>query len=91
MTPFWTAQPNLALAAAGLWLVLALVIPRLPRLQGGAMPWLLALAGVPILGWLTMHWGPGPGFAGFGIGLLVLARAPLRRRAAMQAPPPEQR
>lgn len=86
------SQPGLALAGAALWLVLALVIPRLQLRHYGALLWLLALAGVPILGWLTMHWGPGPGFAGFGIGLLVLARAPLRRRAAaLQTRPPEPR
>lgn len=76
------SQPNLAVAATLLWLVLALVIPRLSLRHLGAMLWLLALAGVPVLGWVTLHWGPGPGFGSFGLGLVVLARAPLRRRAA---------
>jgi hypothetical protein len=76
------SPPAIAVAATLLWLVLALVIPRLPLRHTGATLWLLALAGVPVLGLLTLHWGPGPGFGGFALGLLVLARAPLRRRAA---------
>ncbi|MFN3524913.1 MAG: DUF2484 family protein [Paracoccus sp. (in: a-proteobacteria)] len=71
---------GLALAVTALWLVLACAIPRLNRRNRQSASWAMALAGVPILGWLTLQWGPGLGILGFALGLLVLYRPPLRRR-----------
>jgi hypothetical protein len=71
---------GLALAVTGLWLVLACAIPRLNRRRRQPASWIMALVGVPILGWLTLQWGPGLGVLGFALGLLVLYRPPLRRR-----------
>ncbi|MFN4060856.1 DUF2484 family protein [Paracoccus hibiscisoli] len=73
-----------SLLLAGLWLALACALPRLPRRWQVGAAWLLVLAGVPALGWLTLNWGPGLGVAGFGLGLLMLLARPTARRA----PPP---
>ncbi|WP_304616532.1 DUF2484 family protein [Paracoccus sp. (in: a-proteobacteria)] len=70
----------LGLTSLGLWLVLACSVPRLPLRGRALFIGALVLAGVPLLGWLTLRWGPGPGVLGFAIGLLVLCRPPLRRR-----------
>ncbi|MFN3273141.1 MAG: DUF2484 family protein [Paracoccus sp. (in: a-proteobacteria)] len=71
---------GLALAALALWLLAACAIPRLRLAHRGVAVWVLVLAGVPLLGWLTLRWGPGLGVLGFALGLLVLYRPPLRRR-----------
>lgn len=70
----------LGLASLGLWLVLACAVPRLPLRGRALFIGALVLAGVPLLGWLTLRWGPGPGVLGFALGLLVLYRPPTRRR-----------
>ncbi|MDO5613028.1 MAG: DUF2484 family protein [Paracoccus sp. (in: a-proteobacteria)] len=64
--------PVAALLASGLWLLMALLIPRVPLRWRVAAVWGMVLTGVPMLGWLTLHWGPGPGIAGFVLGLLAL-------------------
>lgn len=62
------------------WLVVASLIPYLrPRYHFSAS-WLMVALGVPVLGWLTLHWGPGVGVGAFSIGFLVLLRQPLRPR-----------
>ena len=70
-----------SLLLAGLWLALACGLPRLPRRWQAGGAWLLVLAGVPALGWLTLNWGPGLGVAGFGLGLVLLLARPTARRA----------
>ncbi|MDO5632255.1 MAG: DUF2484 family protein [Paracoccus sp. (in: a-proteobacteria)] len=74
--------PVVALLASGVWLLVALLIPFVSLRWRAAVVWGMVLAGVPILGWLTLHWGPGPGIAGFVLGLLALYLPPRRRRDA---------
>ncbi|MDM7255842.1 MAG: DUF2484 family protein [Paracoccus sp. (in: a-proteobacteria)] len=62
----------LAVAITGIWLSLAvLVVRRNGRGRGSAVV-LLVLAGVPLLGWLTLKWGPGPGVLCLMLGLAAL-------------------
>lgn len=66
------------LAAAALWLVAARLIPALrARHRGGAF-WTLVLTGVPLLGALTLHFGPGAGVLGFAVAIAALAFVPLK-------------
>lgn len=70
----------IALAVTGLWLLAAFLMPLLAqRFRGRATVVLIAL-GVPILGWLTLLWGPGIGVASFALGVLALIARPLGRR-----------
>ena len=87
-TPDLAILPLLALAVAAVWLTLACLTPRLQRRWQRRASWALGLAGVPVLGWLTLEWGPGLGVLGFGLGLLLLLGRPTARRrtAAMNAP-----
>lgn len=71
-----TATLVLPLAAFGLWLCLAASLPRLRTSWRLRLFWLLIAAGVPILGWLTLHWGPTAGIGAFAIGLWLLLRPP---------------
>jgi hypothetical protein len=79
------------------WVVLASLIPYLrDRYQFNAS-WLMVALGVPVLGWLTLNWGPGIGVGAFALGFCVLLRQPLRPRQSPAAnlltpapQPPEQ-
>lgn len=67
------------MAVSAGWLLLACLQPYLgPHHRPRAFRALVAL-GVPTLGWLTLHWGPMLGVAGFALGLVLLFRPPLRR------------
>lgn len=73
--------PLTAAAVTGVWLCLACLVPMLaPRWRPRAN-WCLVTFGVPILGWLTLVWGPGIGVLGFALGLLALGRRPPPSRA----------
>ncbi|WP_410216475.1 DUF2484 family protein [Paracoccus sp. (in: a-proteobacteria)] len=78
------SQPVAALVLAGGWLCLAWWLPRLPfRWRRHLLAGLVVL-GVPILGWLTLLWGPGLGVLGLGLGLgLLLSRQRVRRGASV--------
>lgn len=78
-----------AIAAAAAWLVLALSLPFVPRRWRADCFWLAVVAAVPLLGWLTWAWGPGPGVAGFLAGLLALRRGRLVPDSATALPPAE--
>jgi len=80
----WMPVP---VAAVSIWLLLACLMPRLPRRAHRRAGWTLALAGVPVLGLSTLNWGPGAGMLCLGLGLLLLLRRPAPRRAAPAATP----
>lgn len=82
------SPPAAALLLTGLWLCLALLVPRLPRRWYARGRWTLVAAGVPAVGWLTLLWGPGIGFAGFALGVLALAGRQGHQAAASVMPPP---
>lgn len=56
------------------WLVLVWLIPLLRAPHRRAAFAAMVLTGVPLLGWLTLHWGPVVGVTGFALGLLALTR-----------------
>ena len=87
-TPDLAILPLLALAGAAVWLTLACLPPPLSRRWQRRASWVLVLAGVPVLGWLTLEWGPGLGVLGFGLGLLMLLGRPTARRRAARLPTP---
>ncbi|SIS66365.1 DUF2484 family protein [Paracoccus saliphilus] len=62
------------------WMVLAALLPRVAWRYRAPAFWGMIVMGVPVLGWLTLHWGPGIGVAAFAIGLCVLLFQPLRPR-----------
>ncbi|MFV0384021.1 DUF2484 family protein [Paracoccus sp. (in: a-proteobacteria)] len=63
-----------------LWVLLACLIPLLRFGHRAPAIWAMAILGVPVLGWLTLHWGPGIGVAFFALGLALLLRQPRRPR-----------
>ena len=69
----------IALALSGLWLLAAVVLPLLDLRSRHIATWLLVIFGVPLLGWLTLHYGPSAGVLGFLLGTLILLRPVLRR------------
>lgn len=74
----------LTLSAFALWLCLAVVMPWIRTQYRQRLFWALFVTGVPILGWLTLYWGPTAGVASLAIGMWLLFRRPvvsLRRRA----------
>lgn len=73
--------PMTAAAVTGVWLCLACLVPLLAPGRRSTANWCLVVLGVPILGWLTLVWGPGIGVLGFALGLLALSRRPMRPRA----------
>ncbi len=75
--------PILTIAGYAAWLCLAMLMPRITLRHGSRLFWALVIAGVPILGWLTLYWGPTAGVAGFALGLLLLFR---RLGASMRRP-----
>ncbi len=79
-------MPLLALVVAVVWLALSCLTPRLQRRGQRRASRALVLAGVPVLGWLTLEWGPGLGVLGFGMGLLMLLTRPTARRPVPPVP-----
>lgn len=65
---------NGAIAAAAAWLCLALALPAVRARWRVHCFWGAVAIAVPLLGWLTWAWGPGPGVAGFVGGVLALQR-----------------
>ncbi|MCQ0970788.1 DUF2484 family protein [Paracoccus sp. TK19116] len=76
------------LAASGaivaLWALLAALMPLFGPRHRSAAWWLLVVAGVPLLGWLTLKWGPGIGVLAFALGALALWRRPSQDRASVR-------
>ncbi|RJE86484.1 DUF2484 family protein [Paracoccus onubensis] len=65
MNAMYSISGGLAL----LWLFLACFLPRRsPVGQARLVAGMIAI-GVPILGWLTLHWGPAVGICAFAAGL----------------------
>lgn len=52
-----------------LWLVLVCFLPRRAPLGQARLLAGMIIIGVPVLGWLTLHWGPGVGLGAFAAGL----------------------
>mgnify|MGYP002652945673 FL=1 len=71
-------HPELCALAALMWVIAAVTAARLRGDRRGRALWALVVAGVPMLGWLTLAWGPVAGLAGFVAGGAILAR-PLQR------------
>ena len=65
-----------------LWLVLAWARLNVPMRWRLRVRVLLIVTGIPVLGWLTLLWGPGAGTAALVIGAALLLIQPLRRRRA---------
>lgn len=66
----------LPLAAFGGWFCLSLLIPWLRERSRARLFWALVVTGVPILGGLTLFWGPSAGVGAFALGLWLLFRGP---------------
>lgn len=66
-----------ALAIALIWLAAALCLGYVPLSYRARAGWVIALPGVPVLGWLTYLCGPGVGVIAFAIGLLALRWSPV--------------
>lgn len=77
----------ITLAVALGWLALACLLPLLRTRHRPRAFWALVATGVPVLGWLTLNWGPVAGVAGFTLGLAVLFWPP-RRQARNRILPP---
>ncbi|TRW97236.1 DUF2484 family protein [Paracoccus sp. M683] len=75
-----TAAAYPPLAAALIWLVLALLVPLLAAHRHLVATWALVVLGVPVLGWLTLRGGPAAGIIGLALGVLVLYWRPFTRR-----------
>ncbi|TBN47264.1 DUF2484 family protein [Paracoccus sediminis] len=67
------------------WLLMARLARSLRRRQRQRALWGLIATGVPILGWLTYTCGPLAGVGFLTLGVLVLVRLPLRRRAGLNS------
>lgn len=76
-----------SVGAAGLWLLAGALRGFLPLDQRAPAMWVLIFTGVPLLGWLTMNWGPTAGLAACAVGAAVLMRAPRRVPGPPSAPP----
>ncbi|WP_347267231.1 DUF2484 family protein [Paracoccus sp. (in: a-proteobacteria)] len=76
------SHPLMAALMGALWAVLACLLPLVRRRWRHAALWLVVLAGVPLLGWLTYLCGPGLGvlFLALGLSVLVWPPAGLLRR-----------
>lgn len=75
-----TAGLFISFAAILGWLVLACLLPNLRAHHRPRAQWALVASGVPMLGWLTLNWGPMAGSAGFALGLAALLWPPRRQR-----------
>lgn len=78
-----------AIVAAAAWLALALTLPMVQRRCRADGFWIAVAVAVPLLGWLTYAWGPGPGVLGFIAGLLALRRCRHTPRGGTPLPPAE--
>ena len=78
-----------ALLLAGLWLVVALLAPVILPRHANAASWVLVASGIPVLGWLTLHWGPMAGVSALACGAVLLSRPPLARRPQHHRSPAE--
>ena len=67
-----------SLLAIGCWLLLVVLAHWLPARYRQQAFWGLVALGVPILGLITLHWGPGVGIGAFAIGVCALFTRPLR-------------
>lgn len=56
------------------WFGLGLALPHFLHRFDLRILWGLIVSGVPVLGLLTLNWGPMAGAAGFALGLAVLLR-----------------
>lgn len=73
------SHPGAAAAFAVGWTVLACILPLIRPLWRPALFWGLVLAGVPLLGWLTLLSGPAFGVLFLSLGLSLLVWSPLGR------------
>lgn len=67
-----------SLLAIGCWLLLVVLAHWLPVKYRQQAFWGLIIIGVPTLGIITLHWGPGVGIGAFAIGVCALFTRPLR-------------
>lgn len=74
-----------ALCAVG-WALVACMVPLIRQNHRLAAIWILVLAGVPILGWLTYLCGPGFGVLFLALGLSILVWPPLELLRARRSP-----
>lgn len=70
------SAPILTVAGFAVWMCLAVLMPLMRLSHRSRMFWALFVTGVPILGWLTLYWGPTAGVGGFILGLWLLFRRP---------------
>lgn len=77
----------ITLGVLAAWMALAVLLPWLRPHHRPRGFWALVATGVPVLGWLTLNWGPMAGVSGFVVGLAVLLR-PQRREDRGRALPP---
>ncbi|MBK4215255.1 DUF2484 family protein [Paracoccus caeni] len=66
----------LSLALPALWLLLVWIIPMLRAEYRRHALRAMVVVGVPILGWLTLYWGPIMGIGAFAVGLILLVTLP---------------
>ncbi|MDO5704568.1 MAG: DUF2484 family protein [Paracoccus sp. (in: a-proteobacteria)] len=69
---------GLPLTLAAIWLVCACAVPFLREPHRWPATWALIVAGVPLIGWMTLHFGPLGGVLAFAMALLMLMRPPGR-------------
>ena len=84
-----TGLPILTLAVSACWLLLACLLPFFRPHHRARAFWALVAVGVPVLGWLTLNWGPMLGVAGFALGLAILFWPPRRHPDDPALPPLE--
>ena len=80
-----TQHVILALTIMAGWLIMARLARSLRPRQRQRALWALVFTGVPVLGWLTYACGPLAGVGFLTLGVLVLVRLPLRRRAGLNS------
>ena len=88
MTELASLTSILTLALAGIWLFGAGILPRLQQPARDRALRALIIAGVPLLGWLTLKAGPIAGLVGLALGMLLLMRRPMRPRVPAVPPAP---
>nr|WP_256447741.1 DUF2484 family protein [Paracoccus marinaquae] len=76
-------------AIAALWALLACLVPFWAERYRFHAFWVMVFLGVPVLGWLTLQWGPGVGVAAFALGLAILFWPPFRPHRDRMLPPLE--
>ncbi|MDB6177534.1 DUF2484 family protein [Paracoccus sp. Z330] len=75
-----TSVQIIALGMSCAWLILAIALPRRGEVGDLRVFWGLIAFGVPVLGLVTLNWGPMAGAAGFALGLALLLRPPRQQR-----------